>query len=233
MKVRSEDHRRALERAGGHTVYNLPGWGWGFSTAIQLYGEMDAAINYVCKYIGKEIGTNVSCETFDGDAFTGKIGGRWYYSGGDLQRPTVEWFDVDLREWEGVPGWFRPDSFPAVRFLALRVTAGGEVLDPYVAPGREDAKHGSASNFTSHSHAMTGENCDLRGASFDLPDETFDALLSCPDEKSFDAALASILYAEKPSLENIESHLTKSGLSIRAEITGVEGLEAPPGQNDP
>lgn len=48
VKARSEAHKAAMERMGGHTVYNLPGWGWGFSTAIELYGEKDAAINYVC-----------------------------------------------------------------------------------------------------------------------------------------------------------------------------------------
>lgn len=67
----------------GHPVYNLPAWSLGFTTAIELYGDYHAAVGYVCKYIGKQ-----------GD----KPGGRWYYSGGDLQRPAVEFADVSIRE---------------------------------------------------------------------------------------------------------------------------------------
>ena len=128
VKVRSAAQRAAFERMGGHTVYNLPDWGWGFSTAIRLYGERDAAISYVCKYIGKEMSgaDGAECGTPE------KIGGRWYYSGGALQRPTVEWFDVDVREWEGIPGWYQPEEYPYASFLTLRVTAEGEVLPPYV-----------------------------------------------------------------------------------------------------
>lgn len=128
VRVRSAAQRAAFERMGGHTVYNLPDWGWGFSTAIRLYGERDAAISYVCKYIGKEMSgaDGAECGTPE------KIGGRWYYSGGALQRPTVEWFDVDVREWEGIPGWYQPEEYPYASFLTLRVTAEGEVLPPYV-----------------------------------------------------------------------------------------------------
>lgn len=128
IRVRSAAQRAAFERMGGHTVYNLPDWGWGFSTAIRLYGERDAAISYVCKYIGKEMSgaDGAECGTPE------KIGGRWYYSGGALQRPAVEWFDVDAREWEGIPGWYQPEEYPYASFLTLRVTAEGEVLPPYV-----------------------------------------------------------------------------------------------------
>lgn len=67
----------------GHTVYNLPEWDYGFTTAIELYGDYHAAVGYCCKYIGKG---------------STKIGGRWYYSGGDLAKP-VEKF-VDIQAWE-------------------------------------------------------------------------------------------------------------------------------------
>lgn len=128
VRVRSEAQRAAFERMGGHAVYNLPDWGWGFSTAIRLYGERDAAINYVCKYIGKELSGADGVEAGTPE----KIGGRWYYSGGALQRPTVEWFDVDVRDWEGVPGWCQPEEYPYASFLTLRVTADGEVHPPYI-----------------------------------------------------------------------------------------------------
>lgn len=80
-KPRSARQRAAWLREGGHVVYNLPDWTLGYTTAIELYGERDAAIAYVCKYISK------------GEA---KIGGRWYYSGGALRLPETSYIDVDF-----------------------------------------------------------------------------------------------------------------------------------------
>lgn len=71
--------------SGGHRIYNLPAWDLGFTTAIELYGDRRQAIAYVCKYIGKQMGP---------DGSPGKVGGRWYYSGGALQRPAVSFADV-------------------------------------------------------------------------------------------------------------------------------------------
>lgn len=82
-RPRSKAQRAAWLAAGGHVVYNLPAWSWGFTTAIRLYGDREAAIGYVVKYISKS------------DA---KIGGRWYYSGGDLKRPSVSAVDLDFEE---------------------------------------------------------------------------------------------------------------------------------------
>lgn len=91
----------------GHTVYNLPAWGWGFSTAIRLYGQRAAAVAYCCKYVAKQ---------------QEKIGGRWYYSGGKLRRPEVEWTDADfealLRQEDARP--FQVEGLPWSRFLLLR-----------------------------------------------------------------------------------------------------------------
>ncbi len=92
---------------GGHPIYNLPAWGWGFSTAIRLYGERAAAVGYCCKYIAKQ---------------QEKIGGRWYYSGGQLRRPEVSWSDVDfetLLRAEGAEP-FQIEALPWARFLRLR-----------------------------------------------------------------------------------------------------------------
>ena len=80
-RVRSQKQRAELIAAGAHIVWNLPRWKLGFSTAIELYGERGRAVNYVCKYIGKE---------------QQKIGGRWYYSGGALRRPEVQYFEADF-----------------------------------------------------------------------------------------------------------------------------------------
>lgn len=66
------------------TVYNIADWSLGFTTAIKTYGDVMAVANYVGKYITK------------GE----KVGGRWYYSGGDLKTPIykysrVNYCDVD------------------------------------------------------------------------------------------------------------------------------------------
>jgi hypothetical protein len=68
---------------GWTLVYNLPAWTLGFTTAMELYGEYPAAVAYVCKYIGK-----------DGQ----KPAGRWYYSGGDLKEPRVQYVDIMPRD---------------------------------------------------------------------------------------------------------------------------------------
>ncbi|MCI8934496.1 MAG: hypothetical protein HFE80_08330 [Clostridiaceae bacterium] len=95
-----------------YDVYNLPDWKLGFSTAIQLHGDRKKAVNYVCKYITK-------C------AEKGKIGGRFYYSGGDLREPETEYLDAP---------WFGP-SRPDYEFdvksagLAFRVFSGRDWAD--------------------------------------------------------------------------------------------------------
>lgn len=73
-KPRSKRQRAEWLEAGGHVVYNLPDWGYGYSTAIELYGERLAAIRYVCKYITKA---------------HGKVAGRWYYHSRNLAAPEV------------------------------------------------------------------------------------------------------------------------------------------------
>lgn len=80
-KPRSERQRAQWLSEGWHVVYNVPAWKFGFSTAIALYGDRDAAIGYVCKYVTKA---------------ARKLGGRWYYSGGALRKPSVEYCDVDF-----------------------------------------------------------------------------------------------------------------------------------------
>lgn len=82
-RPRSRKQRQEWLEGGGQVVYNIADYKLGFSTAIGLYGDYNKAVAYVCKYIGKG---------------TGKIGGRWYYSGGDLKSPSKEYFDVDYAE---------------------------------------------------------------------------------------------------------------------------------------
>ena len=79
-KPRSRAEKAAWIAEGGQVVYNAPGWKYGFSTALELSGDYHKAVAYVCKYIGKD---------------SEKIGGRWYYSGGDLKRPEAAYSDAD------------------------------------------------------------------------------------------------------------------------------------------
>ena len=66
----------------GHAIYNLPGWKLGFTTAMYLYGEPQAAAAYVAKYVTKQQGG-------------GTIGGRYYYHGGDLQHARCVYLHAD------------------------------------------------------------------------------------------------------------------------------------------
>lgn len=80
LKVIDSGHKDTC----GEAVYNLPQWGYGFSTAIKLRGEYPRAVGYVCKYIGKQDGQRPM--------------GRWYYSGGALVEPPKLYADLDFEE---------------------------------------------------------------------------------------------------------------------------------------
>jgi hypothetical protein len=71
-------------------VYNISDWKLGFTTAIHTYGDIEAVANYVGKYITK------------GDK---KVGGRWYYSGGKLQKPFFTYSRVNFGEFVGDYGF--------------------------------------------------------------------------------------------------------------------------------
>lgn len=85
-----EAERSRMIAEGGHIVYNLPQWDFGFTTAIRLYGEYGHAVGYVLKYIGKDLSPATGLPE--------KIGGRWYYSGGPLVRPAPVLLDGDFEE---------------------------------------------------------------------------------------------------------------------------------------
>ena len=67
-------------------VYNVTDWPYGFSTAIRTYGDREALRRYVGKYITKS---------------EHKIGGRWYYSGGELARPLYVCCNIPFSSVEG------------------------------------------------------------------------------------------------------------------------------------
>ena len=82
-RPRSEAERAQWLAEGGHIVYNLPQWKYGFTTALKLYGEYSSAVSYVCKYVGKQQGERPL--------------GRWYYSGGALAKPEKTYVTLDYR----------------------------------------------------------------------------------------------------------------------------------------
>lgn len=81
-KPRGDEERAQALRDGAHVVYNVAQWRYGWSTAIDLYGDRRAAVGYVSKYVTKA--------TRDGH---GPITGRWYYHGGNLAAPSVSTYD--------------------------------------------------------------------------------------------------------------------------------------------
>lgn len=112
-RPRSAAQRAAWAAQGGRTVYNLPSWSLGFTTALELYGDRHAAVGYVCKYITKA---------------QAKVGGRWYYSGGALGRPEVQTLDLNVEDLAADPRAraFTVDSLPGVQFVTLTVKGGEE-----------------------------------------------------------------------------------------------------------
>lgn len=82
-RPRSEAQREQWLAGGGRIVYNLPQWSLGFTTAIELYGTYSQAVGYVCKYIGKQDAERPL--------------GRWYYSGGALDKPGKTYAALDFR----------------------------------------------------------------------------------------------------------------------------------------
>lgn len=89
-KPRSKAQRARDIESGARVVYNISEWKYGFSTAIELYGDRQRAVGYVCKYIGKDM--------------NGRIGGRWYLSGGHLEQPEVFALDVPWDAVRRLPG---------------------------------------------------------------------------------------------------------------------------------
>lgn len=88
----------------GATIYNLPQWRLGFSTAIRLRGEYPRAVSYCCKYIGKQEGQRPM--------------GRWYYSGGALKEPPRMYADLDFDELKQAEGCFEFE-IPTVKMLVI------------------------------------------------------------------------------------------------------------------
>lgn len=90
----------------GRPVYNLPQWGYGFTTAQRLYGDYHAAVGYCCKYIGKQGGERPL--------------GRWYYSGGALREPEKTYVDLEFGAVDNAVEF----SIPGAKMKVLRTKGG-------------------------------------------------------------------------------------------------------------
>lgn len=102
IKVETADRLR-IPDSERKIVYNLPEWKLGFSTAVMTYGDVAAVAHYVGKYITK------------GEE---KIGGRWYYSGGKLERLYCSYQRVSFNDFDGASYEFDCDGgkFKVVKF---------------------------------------------------------------------------------------------------------------------
>lgn len=121
-RPRSKQQRESMLREGWRVVYNLPAWPFGFSTALDLYGEYEAAVAYCCKYIGKQMG----------EELPEKIGGRWYYSGGHLRLPEIAALDLDfdrLLQEQPENAWSMSGGYPDM--LRFFVKEGWNFDDEY------------------------------------------------------------------------------------------------------
>ncbi len=84
LKISTAD-RYNIPEDERQTVYNISDWTHGFSTAIKTYGTRAGVAAYVGKYISK----------------SEKVGGRWFYHGGDLLSPRYEYCHIDYATFEG------------------------------------------------------------------------------------------------------------------------------------
>jgi hypothetical protein len=104
--------RKGFNLAECQRVYNIPEWLYGYTTAIKLYGEKEAAAAYIAKYITKQY------DATDGDRT--KIGGRYYWHSNNLREPVCRYINADFENWPG-------DAFD---------TPGGQMKIEYFTGGK-------------------------------------------------------------------------------------------------
>jgi hypothetical protein len=103
-----------------HRVYNITDWELGFSTAIFAYGDRGAFAHYLSKELCKDVQKNLVK-----DGSIDKIGGRWYYHGGDLRKPVVRYQNVNYEDM----GQFSYDiQTDGGHFKVYKFSAEGEIL---------------------------------------------------------------------------------------------------------
>lgn len=89
----------------GKTVYNLDDWKYGFSTCVELTGDMEAVARYIAKYVTKD---------------TRKIFGNFYYAGGNIRRlPDREYVNL-LYDAVDAPAYFVPELGVSFKYLTIK-----------------------------------------------------------------------------------------------------------------
>ena len=103
-----------------HTVYNLPEWKLGFSTAILTYGDRGALAHYLSKELCKDVQKSlVKSGSID------KIGGRWYLHGGHFEKPVVE---LANRNFDDMQGFSYDLACDGGKFKIYKFNENGEVI---------------------------------------------------------------------------------------------------------
>lgn len=101
----------------GQTIFNMPQWTLGYSTAIALDDQKERVSRYITKYVTKEFR---------------KIFGSFYYAGGHglVRKPKTKVYDLDydsveMQEYrpEGVNIWFKYASGSEADEITARNTA--------------------------------------------------------------------------------------------------------------
>lgn len=95
---RDTARRKGYDLNTCHTVYNLPEWLYGYTTAVEIYGDRAGAAAYICKYITKQY--EVSKE-LDSTSSRTKIAGRYYWHSNNLREPMVKYNNIP---WEQAAG---------------------------------------------------------------------------------------------------------------------------------
>lgn len=119
IKVSTAD-RLGIPESERHTVYNVADWKLGFSTAIRTYGERGALATYISKELCKDVQKTVAKS-----GSIDKIGGRWYYHGGELKKPRIE---LQNRNFDELEGFTYSADTEGGKIKVYKLTEQGEVL---------------------------------------------------------------------------------------------------------
>ena len=113
----------------GQKIFNLKNWKFGFSACMEIPADdYEKIVNYVRKYITKD---------------TVKIGGRWYLSGGKIQKPSVSYSDCDYREIEAIE-YYVPEARVSFKYLRIdkNTKTGLQILESKLGKGSCDSEKG-------------------------------------------------------------------------------------------
>lgn len=94
--------KRGIPSSIWQKVYNVTDWKYGYSTAIQIYGDRQKFLCYVCKYImpGQD-----------------KIFGKYFYSSQNLKRkPEILYGNVDFSQIDAEEFKINPDLPIAIKY---------------------------------------------------------------------------------------------------------------------